>query len=366
VGPDSGSLPLVAALQRGALVVAVNWPVVLVDFAIESFYELALAVPVVGGTLMGAALMGADVSDLLRAGLPATADVVIGSLAAAPEALVAFILALAVVAFGGVALVAVVKAGTLHVIVVGERRLADGAAARRAPRSTSDAWAWSLRRVHDGVARFGRRMLALALALAVADFVVGALYLAAIGMSTGLAGDTAWTAAWPIAVAAVTSIGVVLVAAIKLVYDLLRVVMVTDDCGARAAWRRLARFVVRDARQVIGIFSVLGGVMIVATAVAVLAAAGLAVIAWMPFAGVIVVPLQLAVWIVRGLVFEYFALAAVSAYQTQYRRFSTAEGTLGADRSAQLVLVDDDGAIDGRDGEQRHPSPIGRHGNRLE
>jgi hypothetical protein len=362
VGPDAGSLPLLAALERGALVVAVNWPVVLVDFAIESVYELALAVPVIGGTVMGAALLGADVGDLLRAGLPSTADVVIGSLAAAPEALVAFILAIAVVAFGGVAIMAFVKAGTLHVLVAGERRLAGGATMRPA----SDAWAWSLRRVHDGVARFARPLLALALALAVADFAVGILYLAAIGASTGLAGSTAWTAAWPLAVAAATSVGAVLVAAIKLAYDLLRLVVVTDDCRLGDAWRRLVRFVVRDARQVIGIFSVLGGVTIVATAIAVLAAAGLAVIAWIPFASVVVVPLQVAVWIVRGLVFEYFALAAVSACQAEYRRFSTAEGTICAPASPHLVAIDDEGAVDGRDGDERHPSAIGGERQGLE
>ncbi|HWB16554.1 MAG TPA: hypothetical protein VG538_09110 [Vicinamibacterales bacterium] len=368
-GRDRGPLPLLAALERGAVVVAVNWPVVLVDLAIESFYELALAVPIVGGAVMGAALMGADVGDMLRAGLPSTADVVIGSLAAAPEALVSFLAAVAVVAFGGEALMAIVKAGTLHVIVVAERRLAAGRGWRGGTASLAESWAWSLRRVRDGIARFGRRMLALALALAVADFVVGVAYLATLGASSGLAADATWTAAWPLAVVAATSVGVVLVAAIKLTYDLLRVVILTDDCGVGDARRRLARFVMADARQVIGIFSVLGCVTVVATMLSVLAAAGLAVVAWMPFASVIVVPLQLAAWIVRGLIFEYFALSAVSAYQTQYRRFSAAEGTIAAERSTrstQLVLVDDDGAIDGGDGEKRHPPAVGGDGNRLE
>jgi hypothetical protein len=368
-GRDRGPLPLLAALERGAVVVAVNWPVVLVDLAVESFYELALAVPIVGGAVMGAALMGADVGDMLRAGLPSTADVVIGSLAAAPEALVSFLAAVAVVAFGGEALMAIVKAGTLHVIVVAERRLAAGRGWRGGTASLAEGWAWSLRRVRDGIARFWRRMLALALALAVADFVVGVAYLATLGASSGLAADATWTAAWPLAVVAATSVGVVLVAAIKLTYDLLRVVILTDDCGVGDARRRLARFVMADARQVIGIFSVLGCVTVVATMLSVLAAAGLAVVAWMPFASVIVVPLQLAAWIVRGLIFEYFALSAVSAYQTQYRRFSAAEGTIAAERSTrstQLVLVDDDGAIDGGDGEKRHPPAVGGDGNRLE
>jgi hypothetical protein len=85
---------------------------------------------------------------------------------------------------------------------------------------------------------------------------------------------------------------------------------------------RLQRFVVEDSRQVIGIFSVIAGVLVLATAASILAAAGLAFVAWVPVIGLVVVPLQAAAWIIRGLGFQYMELAALSAYQTQYRRFS--------------------------------------------
>jgi hypothetical protein len=75
---------------------------------------------------------------------------------------------------------------------------------------------------------------------------------------------------------------------------------------------------------VIGIFSVIGGIELMAGAVSLLAAAGLAPIAYLPVVSLVVVPLQAAVWIVRGLLFESLALSSLAAYQTQYRRFSEA------------------------------------------
>ena len=58
-----------------------------------------------------------------------------------------------------------------------------------------------------------------------------------------------------------------------------------------------------------------------------MATAGLSVVAWVPLAGIIVLPLQLAFWIVRGLFFQYAGLTTLSAYQTQYRRFAAPKPT---------------------------------------
>ena len=41
---------LKAALKRGALVAAANWPLVIVQFVTESTLKLMLAVPIVGGS----------------------------------------------------------------------------------------------------------------------------------------------------------------------------------------------------------------------------------------------------------------------------------------------------------------------------
>jgi hypothetical protein len=47
-----------------------------------------------------------------------------------------------------------------------------------------------------------------------------------------------------------------------------------------------------------------------------------------PVIGIIVVPLQILLWPIRALAFESLGLAAISAYQTQYRRFGEPQSAL--------------------------------------
>jgi hypothetical protein len=69
------------------------------------------------------------------------------------------------------------------------------------------------------------------------------------------------------------------------------------------------------------VFAAIGGIELIAAAVALLATAALAPIAYVPFVGLLVLPLQAALWLLRALLFESLSLASVAAYQTQYRRF---------------------------------------------
>jgi hypothetical protein len=80
-----------------------------------------------------------------------------------------------------------------------------------------------------------------------------------------------------------------------------------------------------DARQVLGIFGVVLALVLLATAASVLATTGLALVAWVPLVGLAVVPLQVAAWLMRGVVFHYMDLCAWSAYQSQYRRYAEPE-----------------------------------------
>jgi hypothetical protein len=59
--------------------------------------------------------------------------------------------------------------------------------------------------------------------------------------------------AWPLLVLVATAAGVVAVAVVNLAYDLLRVIVVTDDCSVGTAAGRLRHFIIEDSRQVIGI-----------------------------------------------------------------------------------------------------------------
>jgi len=317
----SSALPLRAALTRGALVTLANWPLVLADFVIESLYKLALAVPVVGGAFMVAVLVGADVRALLAEGVRSGAELVLSALINAPRAFLSFVLAGLLVAVGGSVLMFLVKAGTLSVLIEGERR-ADAIEESSVRWYTlARAHAYSISLMLEGMRRFGRRAIALSLWLSVAYGVLALAYFGALDAATRLAEQPELGSVWPLVIVLATSAGFVIVTLVNLTYDLLRIIVVSDDCGVRAALRRLWAFLVADTRQVIGILAVVGTLLLLAAAVSLLVAAGLTLIAWVPFIGLIVVPLQVAAWLVRGLVFQFMGLTALAAYQTQYRRF---------------------------------------------
>src|SRR5690606_18337965 len=152
---------------------------------------------------------------------------------------------------------------------------------------------------------------------------IGGVYLAVVAGGLFSLGSR-WVPAWSALVLLATSGAVMVAVLANLAYTLLRVVIVTDDCDVGTAVGRLVRFVVEDARQVIGIFAAIGGIQVVAGALTLMTAAGLAPMAYLPLASLVVIPLQIAIWIVRGLLLESLSLCAVAAYQTQYRRFSDA------------------------------------------
>jgi hypothetical protein len=72
-------------------------------------------------------------------------------------------------------------------------------------------------------------------------------------------------------------------------------------------------------REIAGVFGVVLLFVAIATVGSILAAAGLGLIAFVPLVGLAVVPLQVAGWLLRGFVFQYLALTALSSYLTYYR-----------------------------------------------
>jgi hypothetical protein len=331
-------LLLRAAIKRGFIVVAANWPIVLIDFTVESVARLALILPVVGGALLVTVVAGSDVQALLAGGVTEAADIVVGSLTSAPGALVAFLAAVALVAVGGEAVQFIVKAGTLSVMAradegAGEvQRLPIGSDALRR------AHAFRLETLVAAGRRFARRGVVLSLWLGLVYAVIALFYLVFVTEGTAVV-ESAWMPAWSAVMLGATSAAVVVIAIANLAYTLLRVVIVTDDCGIGTAVGRLRRFAIEDARQVIGVFAVIGGIELVAAAVALLVAAALAPIAYLPLVGLLVVPLQAAIWLVRALVFEALSLASVAAYQTQYRRFGQSRWGSGVNAASEMDAV---------------------------
>jgi hypothetical protein len=330
----AAALPLRAALERGALITLANWPVVLIDFLIESLYKLTLAVPVVGGAFMVAVLLGADVRTLFADGVRSTAGVVLAALTTAPVALWSFLAAVALVGVLGAAVMFRVKAGTLAVLVHAER-----ASGEIPPSGFRIDWfdrarMYGGRLVLDGVARFGGRTAQLAILLGATYAVIAVAYVATLSTAVSLADHPRWGALWPLVVFLATSTGVVAYTAANLVCDLLRAIVIIDDCRVRAAMGKLRTFLVADVRQVVGIFGVMSLVLAIVTGASVTAAAGLYLIAWVPLVGLLIVPLQITAWIVRSLIYQYLGLVTLAAYVTQYRRF----GELARPTSAPFLV----------------------------
>src|ERR671924_201756 len=91
---------LKAALKRGALLAAANWPLVIVQFIAESSLKLLLAVPIVGGAFLVALLLDTSLTDLLSGDVREIVTAIISALTANPAALIAFVTATLLVLVG--------------------------------------------------------------------------------------------------------------------------------------------------------------------------------------------------------------------------------------------------------------------------
>jgi len=316
-----GGLPLRAALTRGGLVTAANWPVVLLHFTLASVYRLSLGVPIVGGAFVVAVVVGADVRHLLGQDLRTAIGLVAAALGDRPGALMTFLAAVSLVALGGACAVFLAYAGTAHVLVQGGRRneVPPPTPLRRS--AFREARAFSVPTFSEGVHRFGRRFLLLGAWLCLGYTLVGVQAVVALRVFVVAERGLVWDAAGGLGALLVLSVSILAISVLNLVHVLLQVIIATDDCRVSQAVRRLRGFVTQDARQVVGVFAIVLGLVILAWAASLLATAGLALVAWVPVVGLAVVPLQVAAWLVRGLVFHFMALGAWSAYQTQYRRY---------------------------------------------
>ncbi len=325
----SAALTLRASLVRGALVTLANWPAVVIEFAIEGLYKLSLAVPVVGGAFMVAVLAGGDVGSLFGDGVRSAAELVMSALLSAPFALGCFVVAVVLVAVGGAVLMFVVKAATLSSVVAGERRMGPLEGSRLRYADLRRAHAFSVPGLIQDIRRFGRRAAGLSLWLSAAYAVLFVGYLEALGFVFRLGSQSSWSALWPLGIAVTTSAAVGAMAVVNLAFDLIRVIFIHDDVSLRTAASRLRGFLAHGARQIVGILTVFGLVFIAAAAAALIVAAGLALVAWVPYVGFVVIPLQAAAWLVRGLLFQYLGLTTLAAYDTQYRPVCRAAGPAG-------------------------------------
>ncbi len=308
------------ALKRGALIAAANWQVVAIQSVADTTFKLLLLVPVVAGGVIVTILLGRDLREMIGGSLREMLFGIGSTLMARPVALTSYLVGFFLVLIGGVLLMFAVKGGTVTVIAEADR--AAGPVERPPLRAAGfrRAMAFSIEAFTGGSARLFRRYLLLGIALAIVYVLSAALCLSIAFGLYRLGGDR------PLLLGSVAALGIVLFVAlvtlINVLYLLAQLVAAVDDCGVGAAMRGVARFIRGEFPRLSRVFGFTVLLLLVATLLSVVATWGFYLIAYVPVAGVIVLPLQLAAWLLRNLVFQYVGLTALSAYLSLYRGFA--------------------------------------------
>jgi len=151
--------------------------------------------------------------------------------------------------------------------------------------------------------------------------ITAVAYIGFIVGGYALVGNAGVLLGWTIAAAVASSALVVWITLVNFLYLLTQMVIAVDDTGVRESARRVAAFLRASLREIAGIFGIVLLLVVLATIASILATAGLGLIAFVPLAGLAVLPLQVAAWLLRGFVFQYLALTALGAYLTQYRYY---------------------------------------------
>jgi hypothetical protein len=339
----AGLLPrLKAALKRGAILTAANWPVVAVQFGAETTFKLLLATPVLGSLILVALVLGADVGDLLGSHWRELLGLAAAALLSHPVALVGCLFALGVVALGGSALMFTVKGGTVSVLVASQRQTGP---IERPPLRVAAFWRasqFSIDRFLDGCARLLQRYLRLGFLLLAVYGISGALFMAALVAAYRVIGEGGLLLEWTVLAASATLMLLAWITGVNLLYLLTQMVIATDDVTVTTALGRVARFLRGRWIDVTAVFGFVLLLVAVATVASIAVTAALGLIAFIPLAGLAVFPLQAIAWLVRGLVFQYVGLSALAAYLGLYDPFAVAAhetkaGDLTSGESSQAV-----------------------------
>jgi hypothetical protein len=302
-------------LKRGALVAAANWQVTLIQATADSLFKLLIATPVIGGLFLVGLVIGATPEDLLDLEWREMAATIITSLLSHPVVLAAFLAALAVVVIGGSLFIFLVKAGAVAVLVRGER---DAGAIEQPPlhldtvtkasKFSAELFINSARSLFPRYARLGFMLMAIYLASSV-------VYLVA-AYESGVRGDLGGLLTFMMTVGFVCWITIV-----NLFYLLMQIVIAAEDCSVARAWGHMGAFLRQQRRGVSLVFAVVLALVVAATGVSLLATAALGLIAFVPFVGLAVLPLQLLAWVFRGVVFQFLGLTSIGAYLRLYREY---------------------------------------------
>ena len=303
-----------AALKRGALVAAANWPVALVQATADALFKLLLAVPLVGGLVLVTLVVRTGSDPLAATDWRVMVTSLVASLLEHRLVLTAFLLSLAVVLIGGSLFMFLMKGGAVGVLVRGERQAGAVEVPPLRPEVIATASAFSIELFIASARSLFPRYARLGFVLMAVYLLSGAAYVAIV--RSGIA------ASWEIATLA-TAAFVAWTTLVNLLYLMMQVVVAADDCGLRSAARRGLLFLRHDGRTVAGVFVVILALVVLASGASVLAFAALGLISIIPFMWLAAVPLQLLAFVLRAVVFQYIALSSLGAYLTLYRQAAT-------------------------------------------
>jgi hypothetical protein len=267
-------------------------------------------VPIVGGLVLVALVVGGNPFELLRVDdLTQTVSTMVGVLLAQPVALAAFVIALGVILVGGSVMMFAIKAGSVTVLLAGDRSAGPievpplrMSALREANQATPELFITGARLLFSRYVRLG-------IGLTVVYAIIAAAYLAFLwGPSISEALDRP---------AMVTLASLSVVAAITLVnfiYLLLQIVVAVENCSVLDAVPHVARLLRRRTTELGQVLAAILALMLMATGASILATTALGLIAFVPFVGLAALPLQVFAWMVRGVVFQFVGLTGVATY----------------------------------------------------
>ena len=283
---------------------------VIVQFVADTLFKTLVVVPVLGGLVLVALVAGGNPLDLIDfAGLTQTISAMVSVLLAHPTALAAFLTALGVILAGGSVLMFAVKAGSVTILLAGDRIAGlieepplRFAAVRQANQAT-------LERFIEGVKRLFPRYLRLGIALTIVYALVAGAYLAFLfgpPISPMLDGPVTTT---------IASLAVIIVITlVNFLYLLMQIMIAAEDCSVTEAVPHVARLIRKRTKALAQVLAAILSLMLMATAASILATTALGLIAFVPFVGLAALPLQVFAWLVRGVVFQFVGLTGVATY----------------------------------------------------
>lgn len=307
------------------MLAAANWPVVAVQFAAQTTFQVLLGVPIIGAAILVAVMLGGDLANLLQGSMREIFTAITDALISEPFAFSAFIVAFGIALLGGSVLMFLVKGGTVDIIRRANEQAGDIETRPVTLTTVAEAAAFSIRGFLTGCNRLFRPYLRLGLALMLAYALTAAAYLAFIVYGYQAAGEGLFFVGWTMLAAIATLLLFLWVTLINLIYLLLQIAMASGHTTLSDAARQIVRFGRAEFRELSAIFLVVFGLVVAAWLASALAWSGVGLIAFVPLVGLAVFPLQIAALVLRGLVFEYIGVTAMGAYITLYQRFEAAE-----------------------------------------